>query len=136
MKNIKFKKINKNHYYLYFIPLTILGVSMIFLNPFDVDVSMNKIYGLVPILLVFLVTNDFFLPVHKVEYNSELVRIKINSYFKKNIEFDQIETVNFTENTLTITLKNHNNIHFDLSNINYQSTIKLKEILNHKRQNY
>ena len=60
MKNIKFKKFNQNQHYFYFLPLSILGVFMFFFNPLNLGIRENKIYGLIPILIAFLIMNYFF----------------------------------------------------------------------------
>lgn len=129
MKNIKFKEINKNTYYLYFIPLSIFGVFMIFYNPFNLGISENKIYGLIPLLIAFLIMNDFFLPINLVEYNSKIVRIKINSLTGKTINMEEIKAINFNENELQIVMTNNKSLNFDLKNINSHSKIKLKQIM-------
>ena len=106
---------------------------MIFYNPFDLGICENKIYGLIPILIAILIMNDFFLPINKVEYNSKVIRIKINSVTKKIVKIEEIESVNLTENTLQIKLKNDKNLDFDLKNIDTQSKNKLENILNQKQ---
>lgn len=134
MKSIKFKEINKFSYYLYFIPLSILGVFMIFYNPLDLGVRENKIYGLLPLALAFLIMNDFFLPRNIVEYNSEVIRIKINTAVKKNLNVKEIQSFSATENELIINIIDNKEFRFNLSNIESSSkkelVKKLTQIVN------
>ena len=130
MKNIKFKKINQNQHYFYFLPLSILGVFMFFFNPLNLGIRENKIYGLIPILIAFLIMNYFFLPINIVEYNSKFIRIKINSSIAKNINIEELKSVNFNEDELQIVMNDNKNLKFDLKNIDSQSKIRLEQILN------
>ena len=130
MKNIKFKTFSQNQYYIYFIPLSLLGVYLIFFNPLNLGIRENKAYGLIPLLIAFLIMNDFFLPINLVEYNSKTIRIKINSLIKRNINFEDIKSINFDENDLEIETNDNKTLKFDLKNINSQSIVKLKQILN------
>ena len=130
MKNIKFKTFSKNQYYIYFIPLSLLGVYLIFFNPLNLGIRENKAYGLIPLLIAFLIMNDFFLPINLVEYNSKTIRIKINSLIKRNINFEDIKSINFDENDLEIETNDNKTLKIDLKNINSQSIVKLKQILN------
>lgn len=103
---------------------------MFFFNPLNLGIRENKIYGLIPILIAFLIMNYFFLPINIVEYNSKFIRIKINSSIAKNINIEELKSVNFNEDELQIVMNDNKNLKFDLKNINSQSRIRLEQILN------
>lgn len=134
MKNIKFKKLNPNQYYYYFIPLSVLGVYLIFDNPLNLGIRINRVYGFLPILIAILIMNDFFLPINLVEYNEDVVRIKVNSLSKKNIKIEEIESVNIANNELKIQLNNNNSLLFNLNNINSESIKELEKIFKSKNE--
>lgn len=134
-KKIKFKKLNQKQYYYYFIPLSILGVFLIFYNPLNLGIREINLYAVILILIVFLVINDFFLPINIVEYNTNVIRIKINTIVKKSINIKDISSVIFTGNELHIINTDKSVLKFNLENINAQSRIELANLLkklNHK----
>lgn len=103
--------------------LIVTGGFELFENP-----KLNKTLSVFGFLLQFIYYTKFLWHKNYFQWNKKRAYIKMNSWTGKSLNFDQIETTDFTEKKLTITKKNKKKITVDLREIKESDTWKLYEI--------
>lgn len=129
MKHINIKPINKYLYFCLWLPAVLFGVYLLIQNPFKMDFNALVVQAFIPIIVSFLIVNDFFIPINQLEYNSKILRIKINTWTKKTIRLNELKQYDLTYNELIFSLNNGGTYSVNLGNIDEASKLKLKVVL-------
>ena len=133
MKRIHFINLGKNKYWLIVILLSMF-LMLIYIFQF-IKFENPKVYKyllLVAYLLLAFFWSRLYWYKNTVQWNNKGVVIRINSFFRKSLNFNQIKEAELNEKRLIITKKNNKKMTFDLTEFEKSDIQKLIEILNNK----
>jgi uncharacterized membrane protein YobD (UPF0266 family) len=108
---------------------------MIFLlfGIFDISVfndsSLNKSFIKIGFLFQVLFFGRMFVYKNYVQWNSIGIYIKVNQFFGTNLNFNDIKSINYQDNSILIKKYNNKEIVINLSNIQSSDTLNLFEII-------
>jgi len=130
MKRIHFINLGRNKYWLIVILLSMF-LMLVYIFQF-IKFENPKIYKhllLVAYLLMATYWSRLYWYKNTVQWNRKGVLIRINSFFGKSLNFNQIKEVELNEKKLIITKNNNKTITFDLTEFEKSDIQKLIEII-------
>lgn len=130
MKRIKFDNLSKNWKLKL---LVICSIIFLFLGIFEISVfndsSLNKSFIKIGFLFQVLFFGRMFVYKNYVQWNNKGIYIKVNQFFGTNLNFDDIKSINYQDNSILIKKYNNKEIVINLSNIESNDTFNLFEII-------
>ena len=83
---------------------------------------------------IFFILNGIFyfrliLWRNRVAYNKKSIRIKINSFLSKLVEFKDVRSINYNDSFLTIVMFRRNTLNIDISGIDKTDVAKLEDLI-------
>lgn len=130
MKRIKFDNLSKNWKLKL---LVICSIIFLFLGIFEISVfndsSLNKSFIKIGFLFQVLFFGRMFVYKNYVQWNNKGIYIKVNQFFGTNLNFDDIKSISYQDNSILIKKYNNKEIVINLSNIESNDTFNLFEII-------
>lgn len=130
MKRIKFDNLSDNWKLKL---LVICSIIFLFLGIFEISVfndsSLNKSFIKIGFLFQVLFFGRMFVYKNYVQWNNKGIYIKVNQFFGTNLNFDDIKSINYQDNSILIKKYNNKEIVINLSNIESNDTFNLFEII-------
>lgn len=129
MKRIHFDNMRNKFWISIFILSVICFIIGIF-EPIDFSKQdVNKYIMKIGFLLQAIYFSRMFWYKNYVQWNKKGANIRVNSFWGKSLNFEQIKATELNEKTLTITRTNGNKIIFNLNEIVDSDSQKLNEII-------
>ncbi|WP_445718278.1 hypothetical protein [Flavobacterium sp.] len=130
MKRIKFDNLSENWRLKL---LVICSIIFLFLGIFEISVfndsTLNESFIKIGFLFQVLFFGRMFVYKNYVQWNNKGIYIKVNRFFGTNLNFDDIKSINYQDNSILIKKYNNKEIVINLSNIQSSDTLYLFEII-------
>jgi hypothetical protein len=130
MKKLHFDDLGKQKYWIVFLLLSLVLVLSGSFTPYEFEnPKVYRYFSVVVCLIQILFYSRLFWYKNNVQWNKKGIVIRIKPYFGKSIRFDEIKSVEFNDNSLTIKKQDGTKVFIDLPEINPSDKEKLLHLL-------
>jgi hypothetical protein len=130
MKKLHFDDLGKQKYWIVFLLLSLVLVLSGSFTPYEFEnPKVYRYFSVVVCLIQILFYSRLFWYKNNVQWNKKGIVIRIKPYFGKLIRFDEIKSVEFNDNSLTIKKQDGTKVFIDLPEINPSDKEKLLHLL-------
>lgn len=130
MKRIKFDNLSENWRLKL---LVICSIIFLFLGIFEISVfndsTLNESFIKIGFLFQVLFFGRMFVYKNYVQWNKKGIYFKVNRFFGTNLNFDDIKSISYQDNSILIKKYNNKEIVINLSNIQSSDSLNLFEII-------